>query len=194
MVVGTRGHAKVTGLGVNGHHLAVGLGFDPSDVVANGGDFPAIEAFGWHQHGEVCFAASAGERSCHVVFFSLRIGHSQDEHVFGQPTLFASHAGRDAQGQALFAQQGIAAVARTVRPNFASFWVVNDVLDGRVARPRSGVFGAIHQRCTHGVQAGHKLAIGTNHIKNRFAHAGHELLVDSHVSAVCEFNADVGNV
>ena len=114
VVVGTRGHAKVTGLGVDGHHLAVGLGFDPSDVVANGGDFPAIEAFGWHQHGEVCFAASAGERSCHVVFFSLRIGHAQDEHVFGQPTLFAPHAGGDAQGQALFAQQGIAAVARTV--------------------------------------------------------------------------------
>ena len=71
---------------------------------------------------------------------------------------------------------------------------MNDVLDGRVARPRGGVFGAIHQRCAHRVQAGHKLAIGANHIKNSFAHAGHELLVNRHVGAVCEFNADLGNV
>ncbi len=114
VVVGTWGHAKVTGFGVDGHHLAVGLRFDPSDVVADGGDFPAIEAFGWHQHGEVCFAASTGESSGHVVFFTLWVGHAQGEHVLGQPALFAAHAGGDAQGQAFFAQQSVAAVARTV--------------------------------------------------------------------------------
>ena len=111
MVVGARGHAKVTRLWVDGHHLAIGLGFDPSNVVANGGDFPAIETFGGHQHGEVGFAASAGESRCHVVFFALRIGHAQNEHVLCQPALFAAHAGSDAQGQAFFAQQGVAAVA-----------------------------------------------------------------------------------
>jgi len=44
-------------------------------------------------------------------FFALRIGHAQDEHVLGQPTLFAAHAGGDAQGQAFFAQQCIATVS-----------------------------------------------------------------------------------
>ena len=77
--------------------------FDPSDVVADGGDFPAIEAFWWHQHREIGFAASAGECRCHMVFFALRIGHAQDEHVLGQPALVASHIGGDAQGKTLFA-------------------------------------------------------------------------------------------
>jgi len=111
VVVGARRHAKVTGLGVDGHHLAVGLGLDPCDVIADGGDFPAIETFGRYQHGEVGFAARTWESRSHMVFFTLRVGHAQDEHVLGQPTLFAAHAGRDAQGQAFFTQQSVATVA-----------------------------------------------------------------------------------
>jgi len=44
-------------------------------------------------------------------FFALRIGHAQNEHVLGQPTLFAAHAGSDAQGQTFFTQQSVATIA-----------------------------------------------------------------------------------
>jgi hypothetical protein len=44
-------------------------------------------------------------------FLPSGIGHAQDQHVLGQPTLVAAHGGCNAQCQALFAQQSVAAVA-----------------------------------------------------------------------------------
>ena len=46
---------------------------------------------------------------------------AEDEHVFGQPALVARHGGGDAQGETLLAQQGVAAIAGTVGPDFAGF-------------------------------------------------------------------------
>ena len=76
--VGAGGHAKVTGFGVDGIQLAVTVRFDPSDIVADGGDLPAIKANGWHQHGKVGLAAGAGEGGCYVVLLALGIGHAQN--------------------------------------------------------------------------------------------------------------------
>src|SRR5687767_5086718 len=45
-----RGHAEVTRFRVDGVQLAVGTRLDPGDVVADGGDLPAFEAFGRDQH------------------------------------------------------------------------------------------------------------------------------------------------
>jgi len=44
------------------------------------------------------------------------------------------------------------------------------------------------------MQARYEFAIYADHIKHGLAHAGHELLVDCHVGAVGQLNADVGNV
>ena len=99
---------------------------------------------------------------------------------------------RDAE--ALLAEQGVAAVARTVAPDLARFGVVHDVLDRRVAGPAAGVLLAFGQRRAHGVHAGHELAIGAQHSEHRFAHARHEFLVHRHIGAVGQLDADVGDV
>ena len=109
--VGARGHAKVARFGVDRIQAAIGGRLDPGDVVANGGDFPALKACGRNQHREVGFATGAGESRGHMVFLALGVGHAQDQHVLGQPALVAAHVGGDAQGKAFLAQQGIAAVA-----------------------------------------------------------------------------------
>src|SRR6185436_14494836 len=91
--VGAGGHAEVAGFGVDGVQAAVGIGLDPGNVVADGGDLPAFEA-GWRdQHREVGLAAGAGEGGGHVVFLAVRLGHAQDQHVLGQPALVAAHGG-----------------------------------------------------------------------------------------------------
>ena len=50
------------------------------------------------------------------------------------------------------------------------------------------------QRRRHGVNAGHKRAINAQHVVHRAPHARHDALVDCNISAVAEFNTNVGNV
>lgn len=47
--------------------------------------------------------------------------------MFCQPTLITTHGGRDTQSEAFFAQQCIATVARTIRPDFTRLWIMHDV-------------------------------------------------------------------
>ena len=54
-----------------------------------------------------------------MVFFALRVGQAQDEHVLGQPALVTPHVRSDAQGETFFAQQSVATVTRPVGPDFA---------------------------------------------------------------------------
>ena len=64
---------------------------------------------------------------------------------------------------------------------------------GFVARPfHIGL--ASGQRSAHGVHARHKCTVCADYVVHRFAHAGHDALVDRHVGAVREFDTDVGNV
>ena len=189
--VGAWGDAKVTRLGVDGAQSAVRAGLDPGDVVTNGGDLPAWHTRGWNQHGEVGLAASAGEGGGHMVFFSFRVGHAQNQHVLGQPTLVSSHVRGNTQRKAFLAKKRVAAIARAVGPNFPSFWVVHDVL-GLVARP-ADIFIVRFQGRAHGVNARYEFAVGSQHLIHRFAHAGHDLHIHCHIGAVGEFDANVGN-
>ena len=132
-------------------------------------------------------------------FFAFGVGHAQDQHVFGQPAWATggpfssrfSHVRGDAQRETFFAQQGVAAVARAIRPNFTGLWIVHDVFGG-VARP-THIFLASLQGRAHAVHARHELAIGAQYLVHGLAHAGHDFHIDSHVSAVGEFDADMGN-
>src|SRR6185369_2347171 len=87
---------------------------NPSNVVADGPDLPAIETIRWNQHGEVGLAAGARERRGDIGLLAFWIFDADNQHVLGHPTFIASHGGGDAKCEAFLAKQGVAAVARTV--------------------------------------------------------------------------------
>ena len=193
--VGTRGHAEVAGFGVDGQQAAVGVGLDPGNVIAHRGDFPALEALGRDQHGEVGLAAGRREGGCHVVLLAFGRGDAQDEHVLGQPAGLAvaccgmTHRRGDAQRQALLAQQGVAAVAGTVGPDLAGFREVDDVLLG-VAGP-GNFLDALKQRHADAVNGRHEGTVSTQHVPHGLAHAGHDAHVGNHIGRVGQLDADL---
>ena len=99
---------------------------NPRDVVAERGHLPAGQRR--LHHGEVGFAASAGERGGDVIFFLLRRGEAEDEHVLRHPAFAFGHGRGDAQRETFLAEQRVAAVAGTVGP------------DGRIVRKMDDVF------------------------------------------------------
>mmetsp|Transcript_878 Transcript_878/g.2015 ORF Transcript_878/g.2015 Transcript_878/m.2015 type:complete len:634 (+) Transcript_878:965-2866(+) len=191
LVVGARRDTEIAGLGVDGSQRAVGLRLDPGDVVADGRDLPALEARRRHQHREIGLATGAGEGGRDVVLLAGRALDAQDQHVLGQPALVAAHGGRDAQREALLAQQRIAAVARAIAPDLARLGVMDDVF-GRVAGPAHVGLTRL-QRRAHGVHAGHEVAVGAQQLDDGTAHARHRAHVDGHIRAVAELHADVGD-
>jgi len=133
VVRGARCHTKEATLGVDGSQLAVVGNMQPSNVVADAANRPAGQRR--NQHGKVGLAACRWERSAHVVLFALRRRQAEDQHVLSEPALLATEARSDTKRIALLAEQGIATVARTVRPYG---WLVRKVADVdvvRVARP-----------------------------------------------------------
>ena len=55
--------------------------------------------------------------------------------MLGQPVLVAGHDRGDAQGEALLAQEGVAAITRSVRPDLTGFGEMDDVLVVGVTGP-----------------------------------------------------------
>ena len=111
--------------------------------------------------------------------------------MLGQPAFVAAHVGCDTQRKAFLAQQRIAAVARAVRPDFARFRVMHDVL-GLVARP-AHILLTFRQRCADSVHARYEIAFGAEHVEHGLAHARHDLHVHGHIRAVGQFDANVRN-
>ena len=177
-----RGHAEEAGLGVDGPQVALVVVLHPADVVADGLDLPALE--GRDEHGQVGLAAGRREGGGHVLDVVLGRGELEDEHVLGQPALVAGHHRGDAQGEALLAQQGVAAVAGAVGPDRALLGEVDDVLVLGVARPGHVVLALFEGRADR-VQAGDEVAVA-QHVEDLLAHAGHDPHVDGHVRRVGE--------
>ena len=189
LLVGARRNAEVARLGIDRHQPPVLARLDPRDVVADGGDLPAGQRLGRHQHREVRFAASAGKRRRHMVLLAGRRRDAEDQHVLGEPALIAPHLGGDAQRKALLAEQRVAAITRPVAPDLVCLGIVNDVL-GLVARPRD-IELARHQRRADAVHARHEVAIVAEHLEHRAAHARHDAHVDRDVRRIGELDADV---
>ena len=101
---------------------------------------PMVSTFqpgiGRDEHGEVGLAARRRERGGDVVHAALGARDLEDEHVLGEPALVARDHRRDAQREALLAEQRVAAVARAERPDLARLGEVHDPLLVGVARPR----------------------------------------------------------
>ena len=58
--------------------------------------------FGRNEHGEICFAARARECGGYIMFFALRGFRAKDQHMLGEPALFAREVRTDAQGETFF--------------------------------------------------------------------------------------------
>ena len=145
---------KKPGFRIDRAEPVVGPRLDPGDVVADGRDLPAFEARRRDQHREVGLAARARERRADVGLLAVRRGHAEDQHVLGEPALLVPHHRRDAQREALLAEQRVAAVARAERPDLARLGKMHDVLVLAVAGPRhvalAGLRAASPTECTQG--------------------------------------------
>jgi hypothetical protein len=187
---GAGGDAEKARLGVDGAQVAVGAGFDPRDVVAHAGDFPALafDRFRRNHHGEIRLAAGARERGGDIGFLAVGRLHAEHEHVFGHPALVARHGGGDAQGETFFAKQGVAAVARAEAHDQALLGEVRDVGLGRVAGPGDILLARL-ERASDRVQAFHEDAGFFDLLVNLGAHARHDFHVRDDIWAVGEFDA-----
>ena len=153
--VGARRDAEEPVLGVDRVEAAVGAELHPRDVVADALGLPARDRR--DEHREVRLAARRRERGGDVVDAALRRRELEDQHVLGEPALVARDHRRDAQREALLAEERVAAVARAVRPDLARLGEVHDPLLVGVARPRGrrprrGSSGAPSE-CTHGTNS-----------------------------------------
>ena len=101
-VARARHDAEITVLGIYGVQPAIS-NLHPRDVVADGRHLPALEMIRRNEHGEIRFAAGAWESSGNVMFFSFRRFHAQDQHVLGEPALFARQIRTNPQSKTLFA-------------------------------------------------------------------------------------------
>ena len=126
--------------------------------------------------------------------FDLALGRGQfeDQHVLGQPALVARHRRGDPQREALLAEQGVAAVARAVGPDFAASPGSGRCTCCPVAGP-GDVFDALGQRHADRVHAGDELAVGAEHVEGGLAHPGHDPHGDRDVGRVGQLDADFGD-
>jgi len=183
-------HAEEPGFGVDGVQPSVGADLHPRDVVADTLAFPPRD--GRDQHGQVGLAAGGGEGRGDMEMFSLRVGQAQDEHVLGQPSLPLGLGRRDAQGQAFLAQQGVAAVSGSVRPDEVFLGEVRDIflVQGGAGPGLVGLPGG--KGIPDGMQARDELAVLTQSFQDLVAHARHDVHIHHHVRRVGDFHADFG--
>ena len=132
VVVGARGHAEETIFRVYGIK-AVLAQVQPGNIVTDDLGLPTRNGRG--NHGQVGLAACRREGGRNVVLLTLWVGELQDEHVLSHPAFFLSHDRSDAQRVALLRQDGVAAVAGTIGPDFLGPRELGDVL-GVIAWPR----------------------------------------------------------
>ena len=60
-----------------------------------------------------------GKRRRNVGLFAVRDLDSENQHVLGHPAFVPGDVGGDAEGEAFFAKQGVAAVTGAIAPDFA---------------------------------------------------------------------------
>ena len=108
--------------------------------------------------------------------------------MLGQPALIAGHDRGDAQGIALLAQEGVAAIARAVGPDLPALGEVDDVF-GLVAGP-GDILLAGGQRRAERVDSRHKKAVLSHLVEGGFAHPGHDAHGYGYVGAVGDLDAE----
>ncbi|OUD85662.1 hypothetical protein BC477_14735 [Clavibacter michiganensis subsp. michiganensis] len=110
-----------------------------------------------------------------------------------EPTLVARHHGGDAEGEALLAEQRVAAVARSERDDLALLGEVADALVG-VVRPRdvrAADPGVVDERRADAVQRADPRGVGADEAERVVAHPGHERHARDDVGAVGDLHAEL---
>src|SRR6266567_1221399 len=149
----SRRDSEEPSLRINGAQTSFGIRSDPGNIVADGPDFPAFgsEFVGRNHHCEIGFAARAWKSRSNVRLLAVRIFDSDDEHVLGHPAFVPRHVRGDAEGKTFLAEQCIAPITGTVRPDFAALRKMDNVFFV-VTRP-GDVFLSRRQGCAETVQA-----------------------------------------
>ena len=188
MPVGAGSDAKEAGLGVDGVESAILMGPEPGDVIAHEPRFPAFVTGGGNEHGEIGFPAGAGKGGGDVGAFARRVLDAQNQHVLRQPAFITGGSAGNAEGEAFFAQQGIAPIAAAVAPDALLVGEMDDVFFW-IAGP-GNITGSRCQRRAHAVDTGDVGSIGAQFIQDGGTHPGHDPHADHDVGAVGDFHAD----
>ena len=188
----TRRNAEEAVLGVDGVELAIGARLEPRDIVADRLELPARELR--EHHREVRLAAGGRKGRRDVILLLLRRGEREDEHVLGHPTVVLRELGRNAEREALLAEEGVAAVTRTERPDLAVLGELRDVLvvDRLGAGPRD-VLLALLERSADGVDARDEVNALVEVLHDGIARTGHDVHVDDDVRGVRDLDAVLGD-
>ena len=190
LLVRARSDAEEARLRVDGVDLPVVGRLDPGDVVADGRDLPAVEPFRRNQHREVRLAARARERGADIRLLACWRFDADDEHVLGEPAFVARHRGRDAEREALLAQQRVAAVAAAERPDRPLFGEVRDVGVVGIAGPGHIVLPGLERRADR-MEARNEVAVVAEHFEGGPAHARHDAHAHDHVRRVGHLHAEL---
>src|SRR5699024_4683240 len=183
-------HPEEAGLGVDGPQSALVVETHPGDVVTDGLDLPSGD--GRLEHGEVGLATGAREGRRDVVGLAPGWGDLEDQHVFGEPALVPGHGRCDTQRVALLAEQGVAAVARTVGPDLPGLGKVRDVLGG-VARPGDVLLAGL-QWGAHGMDRLDEVATLLDETQGRRSHTCHDPHGHHDVGGVGDLDTELGDV
>ena len=175
------GDAEEAVFRVHGPETAVRSDAQPGNVVADGPALPALfaVALGRDEHGEIRLAACGRERTRHIAHLTLRVLDAENEHVLGEPALAAAKLGGDAQREALFALQHVAAVIGVDRDDLVLLREVDDV----------AVFGV---ELGLGVHAEDHIAAVAERLEHLCADARHDRHVQHDIDRVGDLDAVLG--
>ena len=175
------GDAEEAVFRVHGPETAVRSDTQPGNVVADGPALPALfaVALGRDEHGKVRLSARGRERARHIAHLTLRVLDAEDEHMLGEPALAAAELGGDAQREALFSLQHVAAVVRVDRDDLVLLREVDDV----------AVFGVERDL---GVHAEDHIAAVAERLEHLCADARHDRHVQHDIDRVGDLDAVLG--
>ena len=87
---------EVSRFGIDGVQPAILARVQPSDIIADRPDFPALVAGRGDQHGQIGLAAGGGECASQIVNLALRVLDADNEHMLRQPAFGARLPAGDA--------------------------------------------------------------------------------------------------
>ena len=179
--IGAGCYAKEAILGIDSPKAAIGANAQPGDIIA---DAPSLVAhigilLGRDEHGQVGLSAGGGESGGDILGLALGIFDAENEHMLGHPALGFGLEGGDAQGEALFAQQHIAAVAGVDAPDGVILREVDDV-------------AVLLAEILFGMQALDEIIAVAQEIQHLLADAGHDGHGENDIDGVGQLDAHLG--